>query len=102
MKPEIIQEVTIEDLPEGDLRHIARAIGVENAVMLILKTPGIHVYIAGNALNKFRERWILENKNRFNPKEMALELNCSQQWVYGVLKQHLNGVCLDQLAMFEE
>jgi len=102
MKPELIQEVRIDDLPEGDLRHIANVIGVANAVQLILKAPGIHVYIAGNALNRFRERWILENKGRYNPKEMALELNCSQQWVYGILKQNCNGVCENQMGMFEE
>ncbi|MBI5646668.1 MAG: hypothetical protein HY962_07025 [Ignavibacteriae bacterium] len=97
--PDILRNVRIEDLPDGDVRRIAERCGLEVALSLVEGYSGLTIYIPRNTLHGFVRRYVRENHRRLSPKELALALNVTVSHVYSILRE--NGMAQNQASLFE-
>lgn len=83
--------LTIDEMPNEDLRLVARKCGVEVANQLIIHLQGVSIHVPRRALKKATEKYIRENYDGHNVKELALACGFSVRHVYGVLNLGKNG-----------
>lgn len=77
----LLDKLTIEDLPES-LREVARAIGISNVKTLIVKCPGLVVYIPKTLNASYNHKYINENFTGDNHQELADHLGITPRSVY--------------------
>lgn len=83
---DILKEITINDLPNLDLRIIANACGLETALKLMCNAPGVRFYVPSNGLRIFMEKYILKNRS-LCVKELAINLGVSESQIYTILHE---------------
>lgn len=76
-----------EDLPNEDMRAIANICGIEVVLKLMEHMPGLIVNVPKNGMKKVKERYIVDNYNGHNVKELALICSVSLRHVYNVLNR---------------
>ena len=86
-----MDSLTIEDLPNDELKFVAINAGMRCALTLILCVPGLTVSIPRNALKIVKERHILNEYDgtKFTLNRLAVECEVSQRHVYKILERHL-------------
>lgn len=86
-----MNNVTIEDMPNDDLKYIAQNAGLKAAMALILLTPGLTVTIPKNALRSLKERHIINEYDgtKLTLNRLVVECNLSQRQVYKILEESL-------------
>jgi Mor family transcriptional regulator len=99
--PELLVELTIEDIPHGDLRDIADRIGLEGFLAIYDLFGGANIYMPKEALSLFKRRMVLTLHRQHTPKELARKLDLSVNHVYRILKDERVG-SLEQIPLFEE
>lgn len=80
-----------EDLPNDDLLLVAEKCGLEVAIRLMNQLQGLTINIPRNALRKVVSRYIREQYNGRNAKQLALECQVSVRHVYGILRKERRG-----------
>ena len=87
-----MDSITVEDLPNDDLKFVAVNAGMRCALTLILSVPGLTVCIPRNALKLVKERHILNEYDgtKFSLNKLAVECEVSQRHVYKILERHLS------------
>lgn len=82
----ILSKLEINDLPDNGLREIARIVGVNVIKELIIKCPGLSVYIPKTFHKIYTRKYINKHFNGSNHSELADDLGVSTRTVF----RHLN------------
>jgi hypothetical protein len=87
--PELWSEITPEDLAASpDMRLICENLGPETLMRLMELIGKTYLYLGENNLMPFKERFIMQNKTRYTPKEFARKLGLSENRVLSTLREH--------------
>lgn len=105
---ELIEGMSIDDMPNGDMKLVAQECGVKVAIALLKKMNGTGIYIPKmDAFCKIIKGFVLKNFNSSNAKELAITCNISQRKVYEIIEEEderrKSGqkIKLEQLNMFK-
>ena len=84
--------ITVDDLPNDDLKFVAVNAGMRCVLTLILSVPGLTVCIPRNALKQVKERYIKKEYDgtKFTINRLAVECEMTQRHVYKILEKHLS------------
>jgi len=77
--------MTVSDFP-NHLQTVVEAIGIAAVKTLIVKCPGQTIYIPKTINSSYNARYIKENFNGENYKEIADHLGITERSVYRCLK----------------
>lgn len=79
-------KIKIERLPE-DYQLIARIVGVDLMVKLAYELHGVHLYLKhpDRLFQKDKDDHILENFDGRNHRQLALEVRCSERYIYDLV-----------------
>lgn len=78
--------VTIDDLPNADLKLVAQVCGLATAVSLIENMPGVKISIPKNCNRRTMQRAVMEMYNGTNVKSLSAKLGISERQVYRLLQ----------------
>ena len=86
-----LKTITIDDMPNDDLKFVAEEAGLKQALLLIFLLPGITINIPKNGLRRLKEKYIMKNydgtKSKLN--KLALECDLSPRYVYKLIKKNM-------------
>lgn len=87
-----MENITIDDLPNDDLKLIAQTAGLKYALLLIWLCSGVTVVIPNNPFSKVRENYIVNHYDgsRMSINRLAIECGLSQRHIYRILKRRLH------------
>ena len=83
---EWIKNLTVEDMPNEELKLIAEYLGIETALDLIENFPGININIPKNAFRRLMKEYIKKKYNGTRASQINLALEC------GVTAQYITQV----------
>ena len=80
-----------EDMPNDDLKFIAKSAGIRSALALIFLTPGLTVTIPRNAFTEVKKRYIISQYDgrKYTINRLAIECEFSQRYIYKIIENHL-------------
>ena len=86
-----MENITIEDMPNDDLKFVAQCAGIKTALTLIFCLPGLILNIPKNALNNLKKRYIIKEYDgtKMTLNRLVVECNFSQRKVEGIIREHL-------------
>lgn len=86
-----MENISIEDMPNDDLKFVAQCAGIKAALTLIFCLPGLIVNIPKNALKKLKERYILKEYDgtKMTLNRLVVECELSQRHVEAVIRKDL-------------
>lgn len=89
-----MENVTIDDLPNDDLKLIAREAGLKHAMLFIFLFSGAAVTIPNNPFTKLRDNYIMNNYDgtKTSINKLAIECGVTQRHVYRILKKRIQNV----------
>lgn len=79
------RSISIEDMPNEDLVLVAKSCGIEVAAILLQKLPGLTINIPKTGMRKIANRYICDNYDGSNTKDLALECGVSIRHIYSVV-----------------
>ena len=82
----ILAKMTIDDLPNGNLRELARQIGISKVKELMIKCPGMVLYIPKCFSTRYYRRYIELHWEGNNAEQLARDLGVTTMTIY----RHLN------------
>jgi Mor family transcriptional regulator len=82
-------DITLEDMPNNDLKLVAEHCGIAVAITLIENMGGLSIYIPGETFSfrKPMKRYIAKTWDGKNTKELARELGVSLKMIYKILQE---------------
>ena len=85
-----IKYVTMEDIPNDDLRVFTEKVGIEKAVETILELPGIGFVIPKKPFRRAKERYIMENYDgtKYSIDKLALACDYTAKQIYQIIKRY--------------
>lgn len=95
---EYLKDITPNDFTSADLKFIAEVMGVEMCLKLIRDLAGIPLNIPKNALDNFKNKYILEYYNGKNTRELARETGFTKVHVCRMVR----GGNEDQLSLLDD
>ena len=81
-----IETMSIEDLPNDDLRDVAEVCGIEIALRIMKKLSGSHIYVPHNSFSKIAFKFIVENFDGSNAKKLSQVTGISLCHVYTIIR----------------
>lgn len=83
-KEEILKALTIDDMPNADMRLVAEFCGVDIAIKLLEELPGIGINVPTNGFKKVLEKYACEHNDGTGDtvKRIALIFNVSERHIY--------------------
>lgn len=86
-----MENITIDDLPNDDLKFIAQEAGLKQALMMIFLFSGVAVSIPTNPFSKLKENYIVNHYDgsRMSINKLATECGITQRHIYRILKKRL-------------
>ena len=78
----ILDKVNVSDLPSAELKEVAQVIGISKLKELIIKCPGMKLYIPKSIKIVSNKRYVDEHFNGGNYKEIAEHLGITVRSVY--------------------
>lgn len=89
MKPEWINCITLEDLPEA-YQEVARVIGIENAIKLSEALGGLSFYFPkiDAFVQKRRDEEIRKEFNGCNHRDLARKYQLSEIWIRQIVQNN--------------
>ncbi len=86
-----MENVTIDDLPNDDLKLIAEVAGLKQAMLFIFLFSGVVVSIPNNPFTKLRDNYIMNHYDgtRTSINKLATECGITHRHVYRILKKRL-------------
>jgi Mor family transcriptional regulator len=101
--------MSIEDMPNEDMRDVAELCGIEVAVSLIKHFQGSKISVPRNrAYLKLAEKFIIANYDGDNAKRLSQVCCCSLDYVYKCIKKEdsrrlkSRGVKHEQLSVLHQ
>jgi len=94
-----LEFVKPEDLP-GDLKTIAEHLGVSAAIEIHKLFMSMELYIPKNALDGAKKRYIAENYNGENIKQLSRDIGKSTRFVRKILNSKMSE--LKQTNLFDQ
>lgn len=84
--------ITIDDLPNDDLKTVAEVAGLETALALVFTGQSLTVSIPKESFKALKERYIMQNYDgtKYSLNKLALECNYTQRHIYKILNKNLN------------
>jgi Mor family transcriptional regulator len=87
-----IEDITVEDLPNEDLKIVAALVGLDTAVKMMCELPGIVISIPKNATLGAKIKYIKKHydgskKSRY---ELAKACGVSENYIYKIIRKALN------------
>lgn len=84
--------LTVNDLPNDDLKIVADIVGLSTAVKLLEDLPGILISIPKTGLNKCRNCYICKNYDgsKQSRVELAKEFGVSERYIIQMASKHRN------------
>ena len=81
--------ITIDDMPNDDLKLFAEKVGIEKAVQTILELPGIGFVIPKKPFRAAKERYIMDNYDgsKYCLNRLALECDFTSKQVYKIIQK---------------
>jgi Mor family transcriptional regulator len=79
--------IVFDDLPNEDMRAIASICGIEVVLKLMEHMPGLIINVPKNGMKKVKERYIIDNYDGHNVKELALICGVSLRHIYNVVNR---------------
>jgi len=76
--------ITIDDMPNNDMRLVAEVVSVDFALALLQHLGGMQLNIPKHGLKKIRDRVIREQYDGSNAKRLALRFNVTERYVQQV------------------
>lgn len=89
-----MENITIEDMPNDDLKFVAQCAGIKAALTLIFCLPGLILNIPKNALKRLKERYILKEYDgtKMTLNRLVIECELSQRQVEALIRKGLRKV----------
>lgn len=86
-----MENITIDDLPNEDLKFLAEEAGIKYALMMLFLFPGVTVTIPNNPFAKLKENYIINNYDgtKSSINRLAIECEITQRHVYRIIKKSL-------------
>ena len=81
-----IDTITIDDLPNEEMKIIAQECGIDVALKLMMKCSGLYFNIPVNGFNSLKAKYILKNFDGQNSRRLALQLEVSLGFVLKVIR----------------
>ena len=82
--------LTIDELPSNELKWLAKEIGLDAVIKIIINFSGINIYIPIGAKTALKKGYVKKHYDGTNTRELALKLNVSertvQSWISEVPK----------------
>lgn len=91
-KEDWISRLTIDDMPNTDMELVAHSCGIEVAARLLAELPGLSISVPKTGLRKVINRYIAEEYDGNNVKELALECSVSIRHVYNIINKKRSDV----------
>lgn len=105
MKEEALNGLTIEDMPNADMKLVAECCGIEIALKLLTSLPGISISVPKFGIRKIARDYIIKNYNGKNAKKLAFETGLTENYIYKILREERQPVSTDisiiQMEFFE-
>ncbi|MDQ7799539.1 MAG: Mor transcription activator family protein [Candidatus Edwardsbacteria bacterium] len=84
---EVIGDVKLEDMPNGDMKMVAEYCGVDTAVQLMSQMGGLTIYIPTGIYKAKVEQYVRRNWRKIETKRLALACNVSEKYVYNLIRR---------------
>lgn len=81
---EILDEITIADMPNGDLHLVAQVAGVNFAVRLLKDFAGMSLSIPKYGFKKIFSRYVKKHFDGTNAKVLARRLGVTERFIYTI------------------
>lgn len=76
------QSLSVEDIPNSNVRDIAQVIGMEAVIRLILNFDGLQIYIPKDIRTRLKRLYVQKNYTGDNAKKLAQQLDLAERTVY--------------------
>lgn len=76
------ETLKMDDLPNEDLQLVAKDLGMDAIVKLILNHSGVYIYVPKELKKKLKKMYVLRNFDGSNAKSLARKLDISERSVY--------------------
>lgn len=86
----INEKMAVEDMPNEDFRLIASELGVDFAVQLLELMAGMWLTVPKCWNQKVAARYVKENFNGENVRNLVIETGLSQSKIYRILNEKYN------------
>ncbi len=84
----LVNSMTVDDMPNEDLRVMAEVCGPRVAISLMKNMEGVNIYIPKrDSFLRVAERFIIDKFNGKNAKSLALACKISQRKVYEIVEK---------------
>lgn len=96
--------VTIDDIPDGNMRLVADLCGLDVAVSLMKNLKGLTIAVPSNGFDKVERQIIYDfyNGTTERLKQLALRLDMNEQTVRNILRKKNLEVTAGQQNMFKD
>lgn len=86
-----MEYITIEDMPNDDLKIVAEIAGIKSALALIFCTPGLTVSIPKCAFKEAKERYIINeyDGSKYSINKLAIQCGLTQREIYRIIKRNI-------------
>lgn len=82
-----VEKLTFEDLPNSDMKLIADLCGLDVATRLMTELPGLSINIPKEGLRKLKNRYIADQYDGSNAKQLAVECGVSIRHIYNLARK---------------
>lgn len=93
------KEITIKDMPNGDMRLVAELCGIDTALILMEHLGGVNIYVPKMIEKRIMATYVQRHYTGSNAKELAIRMGKSVRFVYSLLESNNNGN--GQTSLFE-
>lgn len=82
--------ITIDDMPNDDLRTFAETVGIDKAIDTILELPVLAFSIPRKPFRRAREQYIMEQYDgrKYTLNKLALECDFTTKQVYAIINRN--------------
>ena len=103
----LIKKMGIDQMPNDDLKVVAKECGTDVALALLKNLPGAVINIPKRAFNKVADQFVIGNFNGHNAKQLARVCGYSLNHIYRIVRRENDrretkrpGVQFKQLELF--
>lgn len=86
-KSKWLEDITLKDIKNNDLKMVAECCGLDVAVSLIENMRGMGIYIPKNADMELKKRYVRQHYDGHNVNEMVRDLDVSREFVFSVMRE---------------
>jgi hypothetical protein len=84
----LIEAMSLDDMPSGDMKFVAEQCGVRIAISLLKNISGNWIYIPKrDAFKKIVDKIVIDKFNGSNAKNLAVACRISERHVYDIIEK---------------